>query len=509
MITGANNNSEIKLWSCESWACLQTIHFKVNPTSPITSLFMNVSIDFSGQYLVISDINNRVLYVMQLKRNDKEQVVQVISLAQFLLPAPFLSFHILEASNRKIPFSYNNSNEDLYDDHDDYDEDSEVTIVCLKMLVIQPKKFQECNITFQPDALFYNTLNLSIKENLCDKVEEADKVPKLDDLQNSVTLLIQQQSNKPNLTLMTPDDFTSPGDISRPNSVKNSLSNEDEPSVDQSVEKLTENVVDNLIDFQRPQKDNFASGGSSPSREVQEILSLNNSNYSNQDYFDSLTKLQDEQEEPQKDYNNQSENLMYHEDSVSSEMVWPKIPVVKETQIINDENLRKELGLSSAENMSQLQAINYRISSLENIIREQNILIQKLHQDRIDKEELIKELDCSLSKHHLQVAKLLENLINKQKTKDRELQEQIISAVNQLITKSLSENVEQLIAQEMKHISPTIHNLIDSYRHQVDTQYSKKLAVTDMMLKDNISKAFNSKVIHTLVTFILFTLQRT
>lgn len=492
MITGANNNSEIKLWSCESWACLQTIHFKVNATIPITSLFMNVSIDFSGQYLVISDINNRVLYVMQLKRNDKEQVVQVISLAQFLLPAPFLSFHILEASNRKIPFSYNNSNEDLYDDHDDYDEDSEITIICLKMLVIQPKKFQECNITFQPDALFYNTLNLSIKENLCE-IEETDKVPKLDDLQNSVTLLIQQQSNKSNLTLMTPDDFNSPGGNSRPNSVKNSLSNEDEVLVDQS-EKLTENVVDNLIDFQRPQKDNFASGGSSPSREVQEILSLNNSNYSNQDYFDSLTKLQDEQEEPQKDYNNQSENLLY-QDNVGSEMVWPKIPVVKETQIINDENLRKELGLSSAENMSQLQAINYRISSLESIIREQNILIQKLHQDRIDKDELIKELDCSLSKHHLQVAKLLENLINKQKVKDRELQEQIISTVNQLITKSLAESVQQIIAQEMKLISPAIHTLIDSYRHQVDSQYSQKLAVTDMMLKDNISKAFNSKVI--------------
>ncbi|KAJ8920900.1 hypothetical protein NQ315_015693 [Exocentrus adspersus] len=510
MITGANNNSEIKLWSCESWACLQTIHFKVNPKSLINNLYMNISIDYSGQYLVMSDINNRVLYVMQLKRNDKEQIVHVVSLAQFLLPEPFLSFHLLEASSRKIPFSYNNGNEDLYDEQDDYDEDSEITVVCIKMLVIQPKKFQECNITFQPDALFYNTLNVSIKENLCDKIKETDKVPKLDDLQNSVTLLIQKQTNH---TLMTPDDFSAPPrEDSPPNSIKNSLSNEDEVTTDQPEQTLNESVVDNLIDFQRPQKDNFASGGSSPSREVQEILSLNNSNYSTQDYFDSITKLQDEQEEPQKDYNNQTDTMIFP-DTVGSELIWPKVPDVKENQIMNEENLRKELVLNSAENMSQLQAINYRISSLESIIREQNILIQKMYQDRFDKDDLFKEMDCSLAKHNLQLLKMLENVLNKEKAKDRDVQGQIVASVSQFITNSLSENVQQVVTQEMKHITPAIHSMIESYRHQVDAQYSQKMAVTEMMLKDNISKAFNSKALadnlsHSVVKIVAPTLDK-
>ncbi|KAJ8980296.1 hypothetical protein NQ317_005216 [Molorchus minor] len=482
-ITGANNNSEIKLWSCESWTCLQTIHFKADPSSLITSLYLNISIDYTGQFLVISDINNRVMYAMQLKRIDKEQMVHVTMLAQFLLPAPFLSFHILEAANKKIPYSYNNSNEDLYDDNDDFDEDSEITAVCLKMLVIQPKKFQECNITFQPEALYYNTLNnLSTKDNICDELEENDKVPKLDDLQNSVTLLIQQQSTKSNMTLMTPDDFTSSGGNSRPNSVRNSISNEGASSATKSIEKLNETIVDNLIDFERPQKDNFASGGSSPSREVQEILSLNNSNYTTQEYLENLSKMHGKQEEPQKENDNQTENLIYEVYDPSEDMVWPKIPVVKENDIKN-------------EDLSQLQAINYRINSLESIIREQNILIQKLHQDRMDKEEFIKEIDSAMSKQHLQVAKLLESLVAMQKTRERDLQEQIVSSVNQLLMKTLAEKLQQLVAQEMKHILPAIHNLIESYRHQVDGQYSQRMTNTEMMLKENVAKVFDSKTL--------------
>lgn len=170
---------------------------------------------------------------------------------------------------------------------------------------------------------------------------------------------------------------------------------------------------------------------------------------------------------------------------MGTEIVWPKIPVVQDTQIIKDE---------SAENASQLQAMNYRITGLENAIREQNILLQRVHQDRMHKDDLVKDLECSLSKHNLQLAKLLENLLSQQKSNERELQERIVASVNELLTSSLSENVQQVVAKEMKHISTGIHNLIDSYIHQLDTQYTQKLTVTDMMLKENISKAFNSKV---------------
>lgn len=126
------------------------------------------------------------------------------------------------------------------------------------MLVIQPKKFQECNIVFQPEALFFDTLSNATAPETVDNetTDEKESLPKLDDLQESVSLLIQQHSNS-TLALMTPEDFTPPGHSSRPNS-------EATPA---SKDVIDENV-DNLIDFERPQKENFASGGSSPSREV-------------------------------------------------------------------------------------------------------------------------------------------------------------------------------------------------------------------------------------------------
>ena len=61
-------------------------------------------------------------------RHDEKQLVCVTLLSHFLLPAPFLSFHILEAGTRNVPYSYNNSTEDLYDNDDDFDEESEITV---------------------------------------------------------------------------------------------------------------------------------------------------------------------------------------------------------------------------------------------------------------------------------------------------------------------------------------------------------------------------------------------
>lgn len=177
-------------------------------------------------------------------------------------------------------------------------------------------------------------------------------------------------------------------------------------------------------------------------------------------------------------------------------MLWPKIPLVKENEVIKDETLLKELRLSSGvEDNSKLQILTYRITALENLVREQNLLLQKLHQERMDKTTFVEEMDLALSKQQLQIAKLLENFIAMQKNLERDLQDKLVNNVTQLLTKSLAEKMQQIVSQEMKHvIVPAIHNLIDSYRVQVEGKHSQTLASMDGMLKDNVAKAFNSKV---------------
>lgn len=464
-----------------------------------------MNLDYTGQYLVMSDLNNKVLYVLQLKRNDEAQQIFVTMISQFLLPSAFLSFHITEADCRKLRSS--DVDEEFSHDQDEEEDDDTVAAVVIKMLVIQQKKFQECNIVFQPDAILCNSESLFSQEKE-EQEDQVEKVPKLDDLQTSVTLLIKQQQQQ-QLTLMTPDDFTTSDQNSRPNSVRNSINGEIK-----STEATNGENDENLIDFQRPEKDNFASGGSSPSREVQEILSLNNSTYSNQEYFDNLTKMQEEEEIPQKEYKH-SESLMYPENS-NPDIVWVKVPLVKKE---NESSKEQDLCLGGGDeitnlnetewNKTQFQAINFRLTSIESAISDQNLVIQKIHQELKSlnqthlSEDFAKELDIAMSKQQLHIAKMLENLVNMQKNNERDAQDHVIASVSQIVVKSLTEKLQSIVAHEMKHVVvPTIRNLVEALKHQLDVQSSQKMN-SDMLLQDKISKMINSKVSDVFMKFLL------
>lgn len=199
-----------------------------------------------------------------------------------------------------------------------------------------------------------------------------------------------------------------------------------------------------------------------------------------------------EQEKPQKEFSKITENIVYKESNV----LWPKIPEVKENEIVKDETVHNEQRLSaSGEDKSNLQALTFKVTTLENLVRDQNILLQKLHEDRLDKVKFIEEMDIALAKQQLQIAKMLENFVNVHKNMEREGQDRMVPNITQMLTKSLAEKMQQIVSHEMKHvILPAIHNLIDSYRVQVDGQYSKKLSSLDVMLKENVAKAINSKV---------------
>ncbi|KAF7268427.1 hypothetical protein GWI33_018437 [Rhynchophorus ferrugineus] len=511
-ITAAKNNSEIKLWSCESWNCLQTLNFYPNPKGKDADLFFNIAIDYTGQFVVISDVSNNGVYVLQLKRGESGNQISATHLYHFLLPAPFLSFHITAAFIKTIPYYYENIDSDVYDDVeylDDTNELAEIQVFNLKLLIIQPKRYQECCIRFHVEDLL--SKNQPIIENVAplidlkddnnEKEESLRKIPVLDDLHNSVNLLIQQQqleTNNPKLTLMTPDDFTSSGKNSKSSSILNSLANEN--ITEDPIDKSNENK---LSEFKKSQKDNFASAGSSPSREVQEILSLNNSatGYPTQEYFNNLASLEveDEQEHPQKDYSAPSENTLLY--PTNEPMNWSKIPIVKNSDVMKKMSDTNELS------NQDLETVYIRINTLENMIREQNAIMQQLHQDmkslnqkvgcctkNVDKTELVKELDVAMSKQHLQIAQMLENLIQLQKTKDREMQETLLTSIAQMLNKSFIDKVQHTLQHEITHsVLPMLHQMVDSYRHQIDTHYTHKFASIDAIVKENFVKVISSK----------------
>lgn len=489
-------------------------------------MFLKVRIDLTASFILLSDINNRILYVLQILKNEEERLASAVIISEFLLPAPFMSFCIANAATSKLKYS-NSTEEDIYrEDGDDYDEDSNTSTINIKLYTVQPKRLQECNITFQLESSLTSNSNSSYKNileqtdaiesndasNFNDVQEEAERenteITKLDDLQSSVTLLIQQQQNSQPLNLMTPADFNSPvvATTSPNERLRNSLGNEvTSPSLlKKSLEKLPEPPVENLIDFQQPQKDNFASGGSSPSREVQEILAFNNPTYNPQEYFDNLSKTAEENTFDQ-----------VESETKPTEVVWPNIPTMKAIEIqMKEENRRKEQmqlpqeGPEDVEvnwNKAQIQALNYRISDLENLVREQNSELQKLHHHlksranatpEYDIRNIVSsELDVALGKHQAQMIKLLENSYKEQKRKDWEQLEVVVANIKKNLLQKLSESLQEIIPREIKSsILPPVMATFDNLLHQMDIHYSQKINTIDSLLKTNISKLVGSKV---------------
>ncbi len=96
-IPGADHNSELKLWSCETWTCLQTIRFhqpKSEETGK-TSVVLKATLDQSAKFLVLSDIWRKNVYVLQLA--ETAEGVRVGSVSEFSTPSAFLSMVVTSA----------------------------------------------------------------------------------------------------------------------------------------------------------------------------------------------------------------------------------------------------------------------------------------------------------------------------------------------------------------------------------------------------------------------------
>ena len=64
-MTGADYNSELKVWCSSTWTCLQTIKFQ-RPAEDSRALVMKAVIDPTAQFLILSDINCRLVYVLNI-----------------------------------------------------------------------------------------------------------------------------------------------------------------------------------------------------------------------------------------------------------------------------------------------------------------------------------------------------------------------------------------------------------------------------------------------------------
>lgn len=178
-VTGASNNSELKVWSCESWQCHQTLRFiPAQREAPPPSFAFKAAMDPSANFLLLSDIHRRVMYVIAISQDGNSAVggvssglraspgikngsgssgsARMVSITELPVQYPALSLAVTDAAWKpykrwKHDHAHDHAH-NILDEGDDDDGDSFDVVggVVVRCVLINTKSLQEATLRFQP-----------------------------------------------------------------------------------------------------------------------------------------------------------------------------------------------------------------------------------------------------------------------------------------------------------------------------------------------------------------------
>ncbi|GFS92307.1 enhancer of mRNA-decapping protein 4 [Nephila pilipes] len=517
-VTGADNNTEIKVWTCETWVVLQTIRIHPNPNDSVMPCLKAV-MDLSSNYLFLSDIKRKVLFILHIDQEPEQTGLIICSLSEYRVPLPVLSLAIANVSHSKTACknSDDEGDKDQIGDclNDDIESPSKYTI---KLYWIQTKTLQSCRILYTPklssplhsigsigslsqesfvfkDGL--SDISLDSKEASNRSVKDLDlSMPKglcgVDELSlvsqstpTSITSLPTHISSyqKCAEVLLTPDDFTSPSHSNL--SGQNSFSlHEDLTSSSTKCDSISHlpDGIDSLpvepSTLQR-RKSSQHSATSSPSREVAEILAptkvlhldeiANETSVSMKDDVESVSNnMASYSTSGTESSRNQTE---YHMKD------WPQAPDPNKNYTI------------SARNEEELQGHGQHFHSNN---REKSVFQQ-------DMNIKFNKLNQSFSDHMQKLDAIIE-VMQDQNTEIQRLQKEVKilrhdQKHNQANTKdSMSNKLDHVINQNLVPHYTKLENLIVKMADE-DRRLSERELVT---MSDEIAATFGSKLDSTL-----------
>ncbi|KAK7078469.1 enhancer of mRNA decapping 4 [Halocaridina rubra] len=199
-VTGAANNSELKVWSCESWQCHQTLRFVSGQRNSLhgNTYAFKAAMDPSANFLLLSDIHRRVMYVIALSQdgscntggvltNSGSQgspsvkngsacgssgIARMVSVTELPVQYPALSLAVTDAAWKSYKRWKHDHAHNIHDDGDDDEGDSADMIegVVVRCVLINTKSLQEATIRFQPAVPVTATpntasMNLSVSQD--------------------------------------------------------------------------------------------------------------------------------------------------------------------------------------------------------------------------------------------------------------------------------------------------------------------------------------------------------
>ncbi|XP_013867651.1 enhancer of mRNA-decapping protein 4 [Austrofundulus limnaeus] len=154
LITGADQNQELKLWCTVSWNCLQSIRFCPDPLTSSILPSLKASLDLSAEYLILTDVQRKVLYVMELRQDLEKGKASFTAVSEFLLTHPVLSFGVRDVTHTRLRHT-----EVLPAEEDTESMSAEgaqgpaesKSGIQIKLYCVHTKSLQDVQIWFQPN----------------------------------------------------------------------------------------------------------------------------------------------------------------------------------------------------------------------------------------------------------------------------------------------------------------------------------------------------------------------
>ncbi|XP_052008788.1 enhancer of mRNA-decapping protein 4 isoform X2 [Xyrauchen texanus] len=154
LISGADQNQELKMWCTVSWTCLQTIRFSPDPFNSSVLPSLKASLDLSAEFLILSDVQRKVLYVMELLQDHEKGCASFTAVSEFLLTHPVLSFGVQDVTRARLRHTEvlppDEESESMTTEGSQGPSESKSGIQ-IKLYCVHTKSLQDVQIWFQPN----------------------------------------------------------------------------------------------------------------------------------------------------------------------------------------------------------------------------------------------------------------------------------------------------------------------------------------------------------------------
>ncbi|GIY27632.1 enhancer of mRNA-decapping protein 4 [Caerostris darwini] len=534
-VTGAENNTELKIWSCESWNCLQTIKIHPNPNDSVVPC-LKAEIDLSSKYLFLSDIKRKVLFILQLEQEPTPNGLIICSLSEYRVPLPVLSLAIAKISHSKSVHK-NSDDEGERDQMGDCLNDADETFskYIIKLFWIQTKSLQSCRIMYKPKissplqsvsslsqesfvfkdglsdishdgkdspSVSVKDLDISANKSLC-SIEEIPLMAHSPSA--SLSTLPSHMSNFSKCTevLLTPDDFTSPSHSNLSGSNSFSLHEDINSSTPKchSVSQLPDGIDSLPIEPNTMQrrKSSQHSATSSPSREVAEILAPTKVLHLDEIVNETTTEIKNE--------DSSNNNLAYTTSEVTelsrSQNIdfnvkdWPQAPDPGKNYTVaaRSDELNQNLNDHMQKFDNIIEVIQSQNTEIQRLQREVKILRhdQKTYQAN-SKDSMTNKLELAINQNLAVHYSKVENLVLKMIEENRQHSEQELLAMSSQISATFSNKLENTLKEELSSsIVPLIHRALDTVAQKIHTDISQKFSTVDSSLRDSFTKHIKGK----------------